>query len=106
MELIPLIILVGVIGFVVWLCGDYISPPYQKLIFGLTVLFVVTTPFDKQRKACHRFVNDWVHTYLKIWPGWRVRIKGTEHIPSGVPSVLVAIGLYWKIVDAPGSHCG
>jgi 1-acyl-sn-glycerol-3-phosphate acyltransferase len=56
----------------------------------LTLLWIVTTPFDPQRKACHRFVNDWVHTYLKIWPGWRVRIKGQELIPPGRPAVLVA----------------
>lgn len=56
----------------------------------LTLLWLVTTPFDKQRKASHAFVNAWVHTYLKIWPGWKVRVVGRERIPRRQPCVLVA----------------
>jgi 1-acyl-sn-glycerol-3-phosphate acyltransferase len=55
----------------------------------LMLLWLVTTPFDPQRKVAHAFVNAWVHTYLKIWPGWRVRVVGRERIPRG-PCVLVA----------------
>lgn len=56
----------------------------------LVLLWLVTTPFDKQRKVSHAFVNAWVHTYLKIWPGWKVRVMGRERIPHGQPCVLVA----------------
>lgn len=55
----------------------------------LTLLWLATTPFDPQRRISHAFVNAWVHTYLKIWPGWRVRIVGREKLPRG-PAVLVA----------------
>lgn len=55
----------------------------------LMILWAVTTPIDPQRRISHTFVNAWVHTYLKIWPGWKVRVVGREKIPEG-PCVLVA----------------
>ena len=71
---------------------------YYWAVFIPTVLFgeclaillwLVTLPFDPKRRALHAFVTGWMHTYLKIWPGWRVTVRGRERLPPG-PCVLVA----------------
>ena len=53
------------------------------------VLLGVSAPFDPHRRAAHHFVNTWCHTYLHLWPGWRVRVTGRDRLPRG-PCVLVA----------------
>ena len=61
------------------------------IVFGwfLAVpLWLATMPFDPAGKALHLFVNFWVFQYLKIWPGWRVKVLHRERIPQG-PCVFV-----------------
>ncbi len=53
------------------------------------LLLLVTAPFDRHRRALHAFVTGWCHRYLKVWPGWRVRVVGREKLPRP-PCVLVA----------------
>jgi 1-acyl-sn-glycerol-3-phosphate acyltransferase len=61
----------------------------MPLLFVLaTLLFVVTAPFDPDRRVLHAFVCRSCHAYLHVNPLWRVRIEGRERIPAG-PSVLV-----------------
>jgi len=61
----------------------------MPLLFVLaTLLFVVTAPFDPDRRVLHAFVCRSCHAYLHVNPLWRVRVEGRERIPAG-PSVLV-----------------
>lgn len=53
------------------------------------LLWLVTAPFDGQRRALHAFICGWCHTYLHLWPGWRVRVEGRRLLPRG-PCVLIA----------------
>ena len=53
-----------------------------------TLLFVVTAPFDPDRRVLHAFVCRSCHAYLHVNPLWRVRVEGRERIPAGA-SVLV-----------------
>ena len=53
-----------------------------------TLLFVVTAPFDPDRRVLHAFVCRSCHAYLHANPLWRVRVEGRERIPHG-GSVLV-----------------
>jgi 1-acyl-sn-glycerol-3-phosphate acyltransferase len=54
------------------------------------LLWLVSTPFDRNRALLHAFVCHWCHwLYLSIWPGWHVRVEGRELLPPG-PAVIVA----------------
>ena len=53
-----------------------------------TLVFVVTAPFDPDRRVLHAFVCRTCHAYLHLNPFWRVRVEGRERIPRGA-SVLV-----------------
>jgi 1-acyl-sn-glycerol-3-phosphate acyltransferase len=55
-----------------------------------TLLWLVSAPFDPNRALLHAFVCRWCHLlYLRLWPGWRVRVEGRERLPPG-PAVLVS----------------
>ena len=71
---------------------------YYWLIFASTILvgfcvatllWIVSTPFDRQRRANHWLNCAWAHQYLRVWPGWRVRVAGREKLPRGA-CVIVA----------------
>lgn len=64
-----------------------ITAPVCFLLGAL--LYAVTYPFDRDRRALHAFVCAWTFQYLRLWPGWRVRIIGRERLPKG-PCVFVA----------------
>ncbi|MGQ0506826.1 MAG: lysophospholipid acyltransferase family protein [Myxococcaceae bacterium] len=53
------------------------------------LLFLLTAPFDPDRRLIHAYICRVTFTYLKIVPGWRVRIQGRELLPRG-PCVIVA----------------
>ncbi len=58
------------------------------VVFGLLV-FLVTFPFDADRRALHALVCHWTFGYLRLNPGWRVQVEGRERLPPGA-AVLVA----------------
>lgn len=61
----------------------------MPLLFVVAALvFVVSAPFDPDRRVLHAFVCRSCHAYLHLNPLWRVRVEGRERIPRG-PSVLV-----------------
>jgi 1-acyl-sn-glycerol-3-phosphate acyltransferase len=68
-----------------WLVAALTMP----LLFVLVALvFVVSAPFDPDRRVLHAFVCWTCHAYLHLNPLWRVRVEGRERIPRGA-SVLV-----------------
>ncbi len=76
----------------------YLVTVYYWLVFvssilvGLcvaSVLFVVSTPFDRDRRALHWLVAHWGFQYCRVWPGWQVTVLHRERIPRQ-PAVLVA----------------
>jgi 1-acyl-sn-glycerol-3-phosphate acyltransferase len=55
-----------------------------------TLLWLVSAPFDRNRALLHAFVCGWCHLlYLRLWPGWRVRVEGRELLPRG-PAVIIS----------------
>jgi 1-acyl-sn-glycerol-3-phosphate acyltransferase len=58
------------------------------LFLVASLLFVLTAPFDPDRRVLHAFVCRVCHAYLHVNPFWRVRVEGRERIPRGA-SVLV-----------------
>ncbi len=76
----------------------YLATLWYWLVFGATVVpcfvvglgvWLVTAPFDPDRRVLHAYVCRWCFQYLRCWPGWRVRVEGRELLPQG-PCVLVA----------------
>ena len=75
----------------------YLVTFYYWLIFCPTIVFgwcwavllwLVVMPFDPTQKALHYFVTTWVFQYLRIWPGWSVKVLHRERLPRG-PCVYV-----------------
>ena len=67
----------------------YVVTLWYWLIFCPTVVFgwclavplwLLTKPFDPTQRALHLFVTTWVFQYLKIWPGWTVKVLGRERL--------------------------
>jgi 1-acyl-sn-glycerol-3-phosphate acyltransferase len=54
-----------------------------------TLLWLATLPFDSQRRAVHALIAGWGHQYMRVWPGWNVRVEHRERLPKG-PCVIVA----------------
>jgi 1-acyl-sn-glycerol-3-phosphate acyltransferase len=61
------------------------------LCFVLALLiWVVTTPFDPDRRVNHLFSCVWSSLYGYAYPGWRLRVHGRRLIRPGTPYVIVA----------------
>lgn len=74
------------VSVVFWLVFVLTSP--LGFLLGL-LIWLGTAPFDPQRHALHAFITRWTFTYLRLFPGWDVRVEGREHLPKG-PCVYVA----------------
>lgn len=53
-------------------------------------LWLVSTPFDRQRRLNHLWSCVWASTYAYAYPGWSVKVTGREHIGPKRAYVLVA----------------
>lgn len=54
-----------------------------------SVVFVITLPFDSQRKVIHAMSRAWTKCYFGIIPGWRVRTEGLENVDKNKAYVIV-----------------
>ena len=54
------------------------------------VVWAVTAPFDKRRRALHQFTCFWASLYTWTNPAWRVSITGRENIDPKQTYVMVA----------------
>lgn len=69
-----------------WLVVGLLVPP---LFVVAVLLFLITAPFDANRRLLHGYVCRVCHGFLRLNPCWRVRVEGRQHIPEGAV-VLVA----------------
>lgn len=53
------------------------------------VAFVVTVPFDKQRKVVHELSRALVYMFIMVPPLWKRRVEGLENIEKDKPYVVV-----------------
>jgi 1-acyl-sn-glycerol-3-phosphate acyltransferase len=58
------------------------------VLLGL-LLLAYSWAFDRDRRLLHAFVCHWCVAYVRLYPGWRLRVEGRERLPKG-PAVLVA----------------
>ncbi len=71
--------------------------PSSLVVF--VVLYILTTPFDRERRVMHWGERMWSRIMLGLNPWWRVRIEGKEHLPKGRPVVIVTN--HRSMVDIP-----
>ncbi|MCD8172520.1 MAG: 1-acyl-sn-glycerol-3-phosphate acyltransferase [Alistipes sp.] len=55
----------------------------------LSVAFVITVPFDRNRTVLHCLSRLWTRCYFGIIPSWRVRVEGRENVVNGKPYVVI-----------------
>jgi 1-acyl-sn-glycerol-3-phosphate acyltransferase len=61
------------------------------LLFPVAVLvWAITAPFDRRRRALHLFTCFWASLYTWLNPLWSVEVRGRDRIPRGQTCVLVA----------------
>ena len=68
------------------------------------LLLLVSWPVDRDRRLLHAFICHWCFGYLRLNPGWQVRVEGRERLPKGaavlvanhqsMADVVVAMGLF------------
>ena len=54
------------------------------------LIFLVTYPFDPNRRLLHLYSCAWAQLYFWVNPLWRLRIEGRELLPWRGPAVIVA----------------
>ena len=62
-------------------------PPW---FLGALAVFLVTYPFDRNRKVLHLYSCAWAQSYLWLNPTWRLKVFGRQKLPWRGPAVLVA----------------
>jgi 1-acyl-sn-glycerol-3-phosphate acyltransferase len=60
-----------------------------RYVVGLP-LFLVTMPFDPQRRIGHWYATRWGRWILTLNGRWSVELHGQEHVPQGRPLVIVS----------------
>jgi 1-acyl-sn-glycerol-3-phosphate acyltransferase len=71
------------------LYGVVFSLTLPACFVGGVLVYLVTWPFDRNRLWMHTYVSLWGAFYMRVWPGWRVRVEGRERVPEGA-CILVA----------------
>lgn len=69
-----------------WLVFIVMGTVGNLLLFPIWLL---STPFDPNRRLSHLLMAGWSFNFVRSWPGWRVRVTGREHLPR-TAAVLVA----------------
>ena len=68
------------ISLLIWLFGIF----YMVVLFVLTALvWIITVPFDRERKIIHRILVWQSYVLVKILPIWKVRVEGREKVRKG-----------------------
>ena len=57
---------------------------------GALVIWLVSWPFDRNRRVLHLYSCFWAQTYFWVNPLWRLRIEGRDKLPWHGPAVIVA----------------
>ncbi len=75
------------VSLLIWFFG--IS--YMVVLFMLTALvWIVSVPFDRDRKVVHQILVWQSYILVKILPVWKVRVEGREKVKKGVTYVLIS----------------
>jgi 1-acyl-sn-glycerol-3-phosphate acyltransferase len=70
-----------------WLSISLAAVP---LFFGALAVWLLTWPFDRNRKLLHLYSCAWAQLYFRLNPFWKLDVVGREKLPWRGPAVLVA----------------
>ena len=76
--------------FLIWLYGIYFFSSSFVLYCVAVVIWLLTAPFDPNRRALHYFACAWGHHYLLLSPFWHTEYLGKELIDPHKTYVLVS----------------
>ena len=63
----------------------------SAFLFAIALgIWLVTAPFDRQRRILHKFTCWWAYHYMMVFPFWRLRIDNLDFIDEQSPSILLA----------------
>jgi 1-acyl-sn-glycerol-3-phosphate acyltransferase len=65
----------------------YLMSASALLFLPALTIFIVTFPFDRQRRLLHRYTCWWAFHFIELSPLWGVEFEGRERIPPG-PALL------------------
>ncbi len=70
---------------------SYLGLSCIPLFFVALAIFILTYPFDRNRKVLHAFTCFWAYHYVWLNPFWKVKFEGIENIDAaGGTAVLVS----------------
>jgi 1-acyl-sn-glycerol-3-phosphate acyltransferase len=76
-----------IFSLVFWAVFLLSLPPW---FLGALAVFLVTAPFDRNRKVLHLYSCGWGQFYFWINPTWRLKVFGRQKLPWSGPAVLVS----------------
>jgi 1-acyl-sn-glycerol-3-phosphate acyltransferase len=63
----------------------------SMLLYPIAILlWLVTMPFDPNRRVLHTYTCWWAQLYVRCLPGCRIRVEGRDRIKPGVAYILAA----------------
>lgn len=68
----------------------YLSISSVFLFAIALAIWLVTTPFDRQRRLLHKFTCWWAYHYMALFPFWRLRVENLHFVDEQSPSILLA----------------
>src|SRR4051812_13624824 len=60
------------------------------LFAGALVIWLVTLPFDPDKRILHVYTCAWAQLYFWVNPWWRLRVEGRANLPRNGAAVLVS----------------
>jgi 1-acyl-sn-glycerol-3-phosphate acyltransferase len=74
-------------SLVFWTFFIVSMPP---MFVGALLVWLVTLPFDPDRRVLHLYSCGWAQLYFWVNPAWRLRVDGRERLPWRGPAVIVS----------------
>lgn len=65
----------------------YLAVSSLHFFVGALFVWLITLPFDRNKRWLHLYSSVWGYHYIWLWPWWRVTIRGRELLPDG-PAVI------------------
>ncbi|MFN7133651.1 MAG: lysophospholipid acyltransferase family protein, partial [Myxococcales bacterium] len=60
------------------------------LFCGALLVFLVTYPFDRDRRILHLYSCAWAQLLFHVNPGWKMRVENRDRLPWRGPAVIVS----------------
>lgn len=76
-----------VFSIYVWISYGFI---FLLFFIAISITFLFTFPFDKYHKIPNKVLSKMAWCMMRISPGWKINIKGSEKFDSTKPTIFIA----------------